>query len=116
MNLSITACRRRASPVASLWDVVHGLQQTASTDSPTTPCRDEWQSILTEAEWPPERVHDLRHTAATNPVAAGVDPRVRQRLMGWSQDMPVYEHLAADSLNDWGRRLSAGYGDPSARA
>jgi integrase len=68
---------------------------------------DEWQSILLEAGLPPARVHDLRHTAATNLVAAGVDRRLRKELMGWAQDMPVYEHVATEMARDAVTKLGA---------
>lgn len=76
---------------------------------------DDWQSILAEAGLPPTRVHDLRHTAATNMLAAGLDKRTVQKLIGWSQDMShVYVHVveavqrsATTQLSAWLRNTGA---------
>lgn len=100
----------------SKW-VETGFVFTTPFGQPIDPKRDwdEWQSILTEAGLPAARVHALRHTAATNLVVAGVDPRVRREIMGWAQDMPVYEHIASALQKDAIAKVGAMlWSDPTA--
>jgi integrase len=68
-----------------------------------------FQRLLTRAELPHLRLHDLRHGCATLPIAQGVHPRVVMEILGHSQislTMNTYGHFspalqreAADSLD-----------------
>jgi integrase len=52
--------------------------------------------MLTAAELPPIRFHDLRHTAATLLLAQGVDPRTIMETLGHSQislTLNTYSHV-----------------------
>jgi len=56
----------------------------------------EFQSMLSEAEVPRVRFHDLRHTAATLLLAQGVDPRTIMETLGHSQislTLNTYSHV-----------------------
>jgi len=52
--------------------------------------------MLSEAEVPRVRFHDLRHTAATLLLAQGVDPRTIMETLGHSQislTLNTYSHV-----------------------
>jgi integrase len=56
----------------------------------------EFQAILTSADLPRGRFHDLRHTAATLLLAQGVDPRTIMETLGHSQislTLNTYSHV-----------------------
>lgn len=73
-----------------------------------------WKSLLREAGLREVRLHDMRHTAATLLLSAGVHPRVVMELLGHSQmrtTTDTYSHVlpalaqeAADRMGDalWG--------------
>lgn len=70
----------------------------------------KFQRILSAAELPKVRFHDLRHSAATYRLAQGVSPRVVMETLGHSQislTMNTYTHVlpamqreAADLMDD----------------
>jgi integrase len=56
----------------------------------------EFKAILTAANLPAVRFHDLRHTAATLLLAQGVDPRTIMETLGHSQislTLNTYSHV-----------------------
>ena len=68
---------------------------------------DNWKALLKEAGVRDARLHDARHTAATNLLLAGVLDRVAQGLMGWSDASMAkrYQHLTAPVQQDAAKRL-----------
>ena len=76
--------------------------------------RRSFAPLLTKAELPHIRFHDLRHTAATLLLAAGVHPKVVQERLGhasigmtldtYSHVLPTMQRHAADQLNPIFRR------------
>lgn len=58
---------------------------------------DRWKELLCDAKIRDARLHDARHTAATNLLVIGVLDRVTQGLMGWSNVAMTkrYQHLTA---------------------
>jgi len=60
-----------------------------------------WRAARVAAGVPDVRVHDLRHTAASQWLAAGADPKVVQRVLGHAtaaMTMGLYGHLVDASL------------------
>ena len=56
----------------------------------------EFQKFLKDAGLPPIRFHDLRHSAASFPLAMGVHPKVVQEILGHSvigTTMDTYSHV-----------------------
>ena len=53
------------------------------------------------------RLHDVRHTAATFILQAGILDRVAQSMMGWSDGKMAkrYQHVVAPVWKDAGDRL-----------
>ena len=45
---------------------------------------DQFHALVTAAELPPVRLHDLRHGAATMALAAGTDLKIVQEMLGHS--------------------------------
>lgn len=81
-----------------------------------------FQRLLKEAELPPMRFHDLRHSAATLLLAMDVHPKVVQELLGHSSitmTLNTYSHVlpslqkgAVDKLSDlFSGRDESGQGD-----
>jgi len=70
----------------------------------------EFARLIREAELPPIRLHDLRHGTATQALAAGVDHKVVQDLLGHSSSaltLDTYtsvvdelKHAAAEAISD----------------
>ena len=55
-----------------------------------------FKAVLTVANLPPVRVHDLRHTAASLLLAQGVAPRAIMEILSHSQislTMDTYAHI-----------------------
>jgi integrase len=55
-----------------------------------------FKPLLKRAELPPMRLYDLRHTAATLSLAAGVSPKIISEQLGHSSvgfTLDVYSHL-----------------------
>ena len=67
-----------------------------------------FRKLTTEARLPPVRLHDLRHGAATPALAAGVDLRVVQEMLGhssivltadtYTSVLPAVAHTAAEKV------------------
>ena len=68
---------------------------------------DRWKELLKAAKIRDARLHDARHTAATNLLVIGVLDRVTQGLMGWSDSSMTkrYQHLTAPVQEDVAKRL-----------
>jgi integrase len=65
------------------------------------------------------RLHDLRHSAATFWLAAGIRPRVVQELLGHSSialTMNTYTHVLDELLKDAADAMDRTLGDPSLTA
>jgi integrase len=90
----------------------HGLVFTTTIGTPIDARNlNRWfQQILTRAELPRIRFHDLRHTAATLLLVQGLSPRVIMETLGHSQislTMNTYAHMmpamqreAADQMHE----------------
>ncbi|MEX0718453.1 MAG: tyrosine-type recombinase/integrase [Planctomycetaceae bacterium] len=75
------------------------------------------KAILTNADCPEIRLHDLRHTAATLMILAGVPINVVSETLGHSRPsitidiyvhvMPCQHSLAADAMDEMFRHKSA---------
>lgn len=69
-----------------------------------------FKRMLKRADLPTtHRLHDLRHSAATYLLAAGVDRRIVMQIMGWSQlsMLTRYQHVLDPMLDDAAARLEA---------
>lgn len=77
---------------------------------PIDPRRDwgEWQSILEAAGLPPQRVHVLRHSAATFLIGEGVAQPVVQKILGHSDSRVTerYVHVAEAQMKEAAGRMS----------
>ena len=76
-----------------------GLVFTTSLGTPVGPRNDyrDFRRLLVQAGLRQVRLHDLRHTAASLMLAAGVNPRVVMEVLGHSQigvTMNLYSHVA----------------------
>src|SRR4029077_1122154 len=62
--------------------------------------RTVWKTAIEAAGVPYQRLYDMRHTYATDMIAAGVDLFTLSRRMGTSLKMidQTYGHLAADTV------------------
>ncbi len=66
--------------------------------------------LLSKAEVPTIRFHDLRHTAASLMLAQGVHPKVAQEVLGHSQvsvTLDTYSHVVPPMLTDAAHRVEA---------
>jgi integrase len=77
-----------------------------------------WQPALQEAgiaePWP--RVHDLRHSAATLSLEAGVHPKIVQAMLGHSRigtTLDRYSHVTDRLTEDAAGKLDAGFREAS---
>ncbi len=69
-----------------------------------------FQAVLTKAELPKIRFHDLRHTAATLMLSAGVHPKVVQERLGHSKiavTLDTYSHVLPTMQRDAAERVNA---------
>jgi integrase len=59
-----------------------------------------FKALAVQADLPPLKLHEARHTAATLMNAAGVDPSLRMRTVGHASRAvhDHYTHFCADSL------------------
>ena len=72
--------------------------------------RNVWKPATASVGRPSLRVHDLRHTAVSLLIQAGVHPKVIQRLMGHSSvtiTMDTYGHLIGNQLEQASHALDA---------
>ena len=69
--------------------------------SHVTDLQHPWRRIRTRAELPGVRIHDLRHTYASNAVSGGMPIQMVGKLLGHSQIQTTmrYAHLADDPVN-----------------
>ncbi|HET9530132.1 MAG TPA: site-specific integrase, partial [Blastocatellia bacterium] len=68
----------------------------------------KFNKILTKAELPDIRFHDLRHSCATLLLAQGVHPRIVMDLLGHSQiglTMNTYSHVIPAMQNEVANRM-----------
>jgi integrase len=68
----------------------------------------KFKIILTKAELPDIRFHDLRHSCATLLLAQGVHPRIVMDLLGHSQiglTMNTYSHVIPAMQNEVANRM-----------
>jgi integrase len=69
-----------------------------------------FRRLITRADVPPIRFHDLRHTCATLMLANGEHPKVVQERLGHADiamTMNLYSHVTADMQRDAADRLDA---------
>ncbi len=67
------------------------------------------KALLKKADLPEVRFHDLRHSAASLLLSAGVHPKVVQELLGHSNisiTMDVYSHVLPSMQHDAIERLN----------
>lgn len=77
---------------------------------PTTMLRYSFYPLLTRAEVPRIRFHDLRHSAASLLLSMGVHPKIVQELLGHSQismTLDVYSHVLPSLQAEAVQRLNA---------
>jgi integrase len=70
---------------------------------PESLTREFWRLVRRQTDIPCIRVHDLRHTHATELLRAGVQPKVVQERLGHSSisiTMDVYSHLSETLQRD----------------
>jgi hypothetical protein len=75
--------------------------------------RREFKELLKEAELPPMRIHDLRHTTATLLLAQGVSPRVVMETLGHSQislTMDTYTYVLPSLQREAAERMQDAIG------
>jgi integrase len=92
---AVTALKaHRAAGVRS----IDGLVFTTGSGQPVEPRADwqDWCNLLDDLGLPHYRVHDLRHTAATHLLEAGIDVRVVQEILGHAAPaftQSTYQHV-----------------------
>ncbi len=77
--------------------------------NPTRDILDQLKLLLKKAGLPDIRFHDLRHSAATLLLGAGVHPKVVQEILGHSQismTLDVYSHVLPNMQRDAISRLN----------
>lgn len=89
-----------------------GLVFTTPRGTPLDPrnATREYRTILADADLPPARFHDLRHTAATLLLAQGVDPRTIMETLGHSQislTLNTYSHVMPALQADAAAKIDA---------
>ena len=73
----------------------------------------EFRALLTKADLPLMRLHDLRHTCATLLIAQGVHARVVMETLGHSQisvTMDLYAHVSAPMQAEAAAKMDAALG------
>ena len=76
------------------------LLPNPATRQPFVSIKHGWQNAIKEAKLPGLRLHDLRHSAASNMVNAGVDLFAVGKVLGHAnyQSTQRYSHLADSTL------------------
>lgn len=76
------------------------LVPNPDTRQPFVSIKHSWQHAIKEADLPGLRLHDLRHSAASNMVNSGVDLFAVGKVLGHAsyQSSQRYSHLANDTL------------------
>lgn len=70
----------------------------------------EFRTLLTDADLPPVRLHDLRHSCATLLLAQGVNPRVVMEILGHSQvslTLNTYSHVLPQLQREAASKIDA---------
>lgn len=70
----------------------------------------QFEALLTAANLPDMRLHDLRHSCATLLLAQGVKPRVVMETLGHSQvslTLNTYSHVLPALQHDAAARMNA---------
>jgi len=93
----------------SKW-VESGLVFTSTIGTPLDErnVRRVFKALLKDADLPPMRLHDLRHTTATLLLAQGVHPRVVMETLGHSQislTLDTYSHVLPGLQADAAKRM-----------
>ena len=89
-----------------------GLVFTTSIGTPIEPSNlaKAFKRLLTDADLPSIRLHDLRHTAATLLLTQGVSPRVVMETLGHSQislTMNTYSHVLPELQREAAEKMNA---------
>ncbi|MEX0782130.1 MAG: tyrosine-type recombinase/integrase [Dehalococcoidia bacterium] len=93
---------------AERWGLVFCDERGQPLHGPTV--TREFQGLLAAAGLPRQRFHDLRHTAATFLLAAGVDLKVVSEILGHStlaMTADVYSHVVGELKRDAADRMGA---------
>ena len=72
------------------------------------------RKILSQADLPRIRFHDLRHTFATQAVSAGIDPKTLSSILGHSKasfSLDRYGHVTADMQKGAAKTMGAFFGE-----
>ena len=82
------------------WDKCPWLIANPKTRKPYTDIKHAWDTARAEAGLPGLRLHDLRHSAASFMINAGIDLYAVGRVLGHAdhQSTMRYSHLANDTL------------------
>ncbi len=78
--------------------------------------RESFYKLLDKAGLPRVHIHDLRHTASTLWQSLGIDPKVRQEMLGHSDldiTMTVYSHVLPEMQKDAAERINNLFQGPS---
>lgn len=95
-HLRLQEAERRAA--GSSWQATHDLVFKSEVGKPMQDGQVSWSfhKALEKAELPRIRIHDLRHTAATQLLERGVHPKVVQEMLGHSTitlTLDTYSHV-----------------------
>jgi integrase len=125
-HFAIDELRRRKREQAEAL-LALGIRQDARTlvcatqdGSPRSPesFTTRYMEYVSKAGVPRVRFHDLRHSHATQLLAAGVHPKIVQERLGHSSismTLDIYSHVTATMQADAAARLDAAYGPRPAR-
>ena len=107
--------QRTERPIAGTRWIDSGLVFTSTIGTPADErnVRRSFKSLLTSAELPDMRLHDLRHTTATLLLAQGVHPRVVMETLGHSQvslTLDTYSHVLPSLQAEAATRLDDAIG------
>lgn len=82
------------------WDKCPWLLPNPETKKPYTCIKHPWDTARKKAKLPDLRIHDLRHSAASFMINAGIDLYAVGRILGHAdhQSTMRYSHLADDTL------------------
>jgi integrase len=93
---------------------------TNATGGPVdrTSDREDWHRLVTAASVRRQRIHDLRHAAATALLVLGADSRVLLGVMGWTSMALVqrYTHIVPDIRRNIAHRQTAHWAVPEGQA
>lgn len=97
-------------------DVEHLFTTSIGTPHFDSNLRRRLRALLALAGIEHHRFHDLRHTAATMLIAAGVNPKAVQHFMGWKDSRMVdrYTHAVAEMMNETAKPMERVLCEPKA--